>query len=136
MNPLHAASASILLLTALAGNVQAQEATARTTLDGVFTEEQASRGKEVFTGVCGLCHAEAEFHGPIWAITWNGRTTGQFLDQVRASMPLDRPGSLSRQEYADILAYVLKLNGYPAADQELPGDSELLKDMSIAPLPK
>jgi S-disulfanyl-L-cysteine oxidoreductase SoxD len=42
-------------------------------------------------------------------------------------MPLDRPGSLSRAANADILAFILKTNGFPAGAKELSADSGDLK---------
>jgi len=58
-----------------------------------------------------------------------GRTVDEFYYIVRTQMPIDRPASLSKQQYIDIVAYVLKVNGYRAGQQELLPDGSVLKDM-------
>ena len=47
-------------------------------------------------------------------------------------MPLDNPGRLSRQQNADVIAFVLKANDWPAGATELPADSAALKQIRIA----
>jgi hypothetical protein len=42
-------------------------------------------------------------------------------------MPADHPGTLSRPENADILAYILQVNKLPAGTRDLPSDAETLK---------
>ena len=48
-------------------------------------------------------------------------------------MPADRPGGLNRERYADILAYVLSVNQFPAGKTELEHQSEVLKQIRIEP---
>ena len=50
-------------------------------------------------------------------------------------MPQDSPGRLKPGEYADIVAYLLKLNGYPAGEAELPPDAAKLQALRIPPTP-
>jgi hypothetical protein len=54
------------------------------------------------------------------------------FDRIRVSMPQDKPGSLSRQQAADLVAYILGFNKVPAGHTELPGDAEILKGIKIA----
>jgi len=62
-----------------------------------------------------------------WALpAVNGLSVGELFDRIRSTMPLDRPGALSRETYADILSYVLKSNSYPAGASELSTRSEVL----------
>jgi S-disulfanyl-L-cysteine oxidoreductase SoxD len=42
-------------------------------------------------------------------------------------MPADRPGQLSREQNADILAFLLSSNGFPAGQKELPTDAPALQ---------
>jgi hypothetical protein len=46
-------------------------------------------------------------------------------------MPQDDPGRLSRQENADVLAYLLSFNKFPAGKVELAHDTEILKQIRI-----
>jgi mono/diheme cytochrome c family protein len=105
----------------------AQVAT-RTTWDGVFTAEQADRGAQIYQGMCASCHgpqlggidaAPALNGGPFYA-NWNGITLAEMAQRVKVSMPADMPGVMSRQQVADVLAYMFRRNGMPAGDQELP----------------
>jgi hypothetical protein len=53
------------------------------------------------------------------------------FDKISRAMPADKPGTLSRNEYADIVAYLLESNKHPAGQTELPPDSALLKTYLI-----
>ena len=102
--------ATVLLLVA---GVRAQD---RTTWDGVFTEDQAKRGDALYQEHCVRCHGASlqgngegagPLTGPIFMATWNGVEMGAMLERVRLSMPQDKPGTMSRQQVADLLAFVL-----------------------------
>jgi mono/diheme cytochrome c family protein len=95
----------------------------------VFTVEQAQRGQSVFSKVCSACHGGNEFRGPIFALTWMADPIGHLFEHISTTMPQDRPGSLSGEEYAAVLAYFLQLNGRRAGDSKLPADAELLARM-------
>ena len=64
---------------------------------------------------------------------WRRRTARDLYREIRRTMPDDRPGSLAPQLYADVIAYMLELNGYPAGPTELPPDEEALRSLSLAP---
>jgi quinoprotein glucose dehydrogenase len=107
--------------------------------DGVYTEEQAGRGKELYSTHCLACHGDTlEGNGPVrpltgpdFAANWNGLTMGDMLERTRTSMPMDKPGTLSRQQVADVLAFVLSANKLPAGKSELPRQSELLSTIKF-----
>jgi hypothetical protein len=124
----------LVLLVALAGAagraaaLQNGGAEPRSTLDGVFTEAQAVRGEARFRAVCVNCHSVKQFTTPSLFRTWSGRPLRDLFENVRSLMPDDDPGGLDRQTYVDVLAYLLKANGYPAGAAELPvGDPALRK---------
>lgn len=94
-----------------------------------FTTAQAARGQSVFTSVCSTCHGRNEFSGPIFAITWRADPVGSLFEHVSTAMPQDRPGSLSPQQYIDVVAYILQLNGIQPGTQELTPDIALLSRM-------
>lgn len=94
-----------------------------------YTAEQATRGQRVFGNVCAVCHGRNEFIGPIFALTWRVEPVGALFEHISTKMPQDRPGSLTADEYAAIVAYLLQLNGRPAGERELPADAELLSRM-------
>ncbi len=104
-------------------------------LDGVFTSGQASRGEQRFRQVCAACHSTNEFRGGRFRIRWVGWTAGDIFDLVSTMMPEDNPGSLSPEDYANLLAYFLRLNGYPAGEEPLPADVSALRNVRIERAP-
>ncbi len=101
---------------------------------GIYTPQQAERGAAGYAQNCQKCHgAQLQGLGEAKPLTgseflsnWNGLTVGDLFDRVRTTMPLDNPRALTREAYADILAYVLKFNGFPAGPAEMDHRTEVL----------
>ena len=114
---------------------------ARTTNDAIFTAEQAKRGEVLYQFICARCHGAAltgieaapPLAGAAFTASWSGAPMSDLFERVRVSMPQDKPGSLSRPQTADVVAYILSFNKAPAGQSELPGDAEVLKNITIAP---
>ena len=139
----------VVAIVALAAAVwpaaAAQESTppsssaARSVWDGVYTKAQAERGRELYAAHCLACHGESlEGNGPVRALSgpefaanWNGVSMGAMLDRTRNTMPLAKPGSLSRAQVADLLAFVLSSNKFPAGETELPRQAEVLNQITF-----
>ena len=98
---------------------------------GVFTVAQAARGEEIYTASCAQCHTMAQHSGGAFAAAWNGRRLVDLYEIIRSTMPLDNPGGLSDQEYIDVVAYMLQLNGVPAGKAPLRADAATLRDLRI-----
>jgi mono/diheme cytochrome c family protein len=122
----------------------AQTPSPRSSLAGVFTDAQAERGKTAYQDSCASCHGAAlvarsddapSLTAPDFKDAWIGKSIGERYERVRSTMPQDGPGSLSNQAYVDIVAYILKFNGYPAGDQELKPDAATLQQIIIEPVP-
>jgi mono/diheme cytochrome c family protein len=119
----------------------AQQTTARSVLDGVYTLEQARRGDTLYRQFCASCHGPAlagddetpGLTGGPFMSNWNGTTVGELADRIRLSMPANNPGKLSRQESVDVLAYILSYNTFPAGEVELARESEILSQIRILP---
>ena len=101
-------------------------------LDGVFTAAQAERGEQTFREACAACHDTGEFSGGRFRIGWVGRPVGELFETISTLMPEADPGSLSRAQYAAVVAYLLQLNGYPAGDADLPSNRQALGRLEIA----
>jgi len=124
--------------SALAGALvaaTAMSAQSKTVWDGVYTEAQAKRGEAVYFERCVRCHGETMMGGTDGAGAligdkfngnWNGVPLDQMIDRVRASMPLDKPMTLSRQQTVDVMTYVFSANKIPAGKAELPRQAEML----------
>jgi mono/diheme cytochrome c family protein len=111
--------------------------TARTVWDGVYTEEQAKRGEALYHQSCALCHGEAllgremasPLTGPVFNSNWDGVMLGDLMERMRLTMPQTSPGSLSRQQNADLLAYILSVGRFPAGKTELARQTEILNQI-------
>jgi len=102
-----------------------------TTLSGVYTEAQATRGKDVYAGTCRGCHAPQSHSGETFETFWRGKQLSELFTFVSTRMPKNDPGSLAAEDVADVVAYLLKLNAMPAGKRELSTDAEALKQYRI-----
>jgi mono/diheme cytochrome c family protein len=130
----------VLLAASLAaiGAPRAQTASsadsaARTTLSGVFSAAQASRGKDTYVMFCQSCHTLASHTGPAFMGAWKGKPLVDLFQYIRYAMPKNEPGTLSDGEYAQVMAYILHLNGMPDGSLDLPADSASLGTIRIVP---
>ena len=62
---------------------------------------------------------------------WNGLSVGDLFERIRISMPQNAPGSLSGQQNADILAFLLEANKFPTGTTELPKEAIILKGIKF-----
>ena len=127
---------ALLTLAAVSLNTRAQDSQ-RTVWDGVYNDSQAKRGEATYVEACSNCHARTlegadmtpALTGGAFMANWDGLTLGDLFDRIRISMPADRPGSLSRQEDADVVAFILRFNQFPAGKEELPREVLALKQI-------
>jgi len=111
----------------------------RSVWDGVYTKEQANRGKGAYGEECLKCHGETlgggeagpALAGEEFLRKWNGKTAGDLFGLMRKTMPSDDPGSLSTRDYSDMVAYILSVNEFPAGQKELERDVTALGDIRI-----
>ena len=128
-----------ILWVAVATAAAAQGTAPRSVWDSVYTEEQARRGGQLSAEHCAPCHAQtlagAESARALVGDVFNGNSEsaalGDLFDRIRASMPQDAPGSLSRQLNVDVVAYLLKAGQFPAGDKELVTESNALAQMKF-----
>lgn len=127
------------LARATGGVARAQEtaSTSRSVWDGVYTEEQAKRGEEFYRKECASCHGDtlvggggaSPLTGGTFLSNWNSLTVGDLFDRIRKTMPQGSPGKLTKQQDADILAYLLSFNKFPAGKTELQKQVEFLREI-------
>lgn len=98
---------------------------------GYYTVGQARRGDGLFRVNCVNCHVSSEFAGSSFERRWRNQSVGAIYMFVRYSMPEDNPAGLPEQTYADIIAYVLELNDFPAGDTELTTSLDSLMQMTM-----
>ena len=115
-----------VMLGALVGAAQAGKGAK----DGIYTDAQAERGKKSYLQACASCHQEglqgADLAPPLkgddFLVPWSSQTVNDLYQKVATTMPADSPGSLRSQTNADILAYMLQVNKFPAGSAELKPD--------------
>jgi len=109
----------------------------RTVWDGVYTEEQAKRGAVLFDRECAGCHGPdgegggmaPALAGAAFYANYDGQTVGDLFDRNRTTMPVGKEGQLSAQQNADITAFMLQVNKFPAGTTELASQSFALKQI-------
>ena len=107
--------------------------------DSVYSDSQATRGDTLYKSTCARCHgatlagtdSAAELSGKSFLGNWDGLTLDQLYDKIYTSMPPDNPKSVPRGQLADILAYVLSQNHFPAGKQPLSESMDQLKDITL-----
>ena len=127
------AAAACLAATALLG------AAGPSVWDGVYTADQAKRGETAYLQACAGCHGTGleggdmtpPLVGGAFTSNWNNLTVGDLFERIRTTMPLDSPGRLSRPQTADVIAFMLNANAWPAGTTELPPDPPALKQIRI-----
>src|SRR6478735_6223343 len=109
---------------ALSGVMSAQPT--KSVKAGVYTAAQADRGVTLFRSKCASCHAPNRFTDDLFYTSFAGKPLWEMFDVISDSMPEDNPGSLKKEEYADVIAYLLQLNKFPTGSADLPIDKEAL----------
>ena len=149
-----AIAVAFVAAVASAAGGQTPSAAKRTVIDGVYTVEQAKRGRDSYRKRCVLCHldngqgqqavpeipgqsleregdAEAPpIAGEEFLKKWSGHTLRELFEKT-STMPVGSPGALKPQEYADLVALILEFNKFPAGQQELPTAREQLELITI-----
>ena len=110
--------------------------------DGYYTQEQAARGRTLYGDACASCHGgeltdgtASPLAGPNFLRRWNrgfgSATVDDFLFIMRTTMPPGSAGSLSNEQYLDVLAYILRRSGYAYGDTPLTSSPDVLSAIPI-----
>jgi mono/diheme cytochrome c family protein len=122
--------------------VAQDEARARSIWDGVYSAPQAARGDTLYQENCASCHGAElissdpdypNLTAPQFRWNWGKKTLAERLQRVRSTMPPAAKDSLPAQDYLDIIAFILKINGYPEGGVELNADSSELASIVVDP---
>lgn len=111
----------------------------KTTMDGVYTADQATRGKAQYNQACASCHMDdlsgsgqaLPLAGDAFTDTWEGQSVADLFDLIHNTMPQDKPGTLTPEATVDVISYLLQYNKYPAGSAELKSDPDGLKAIMI-----
>ena len=133
-----AVAVGVMGLTAFAHRAPAVEPT-HTVWDSVYTATQASHGDSLYKVTCVKCHGASlsggdegtPLVGSAFLGNWRDLTLDQLFDKIRSSMPPDNPKSIATRDVADLVAYLLAQNQFPAGAKVLTDSLDLLKDIKI-----
>ncbi|MGA9241901.1 MAG: cytochrome c [Silvibacterium sp.] len=106
--------------------------------NGVYTAEEAQRGKAIYQNQCGMCHGDAleepqnsPLAGTVFLNNWTGQTVADLFMKTIVMMPAMDPGTLTPKDTAAVIAYILSANKFPAGKTELPSDPQSLEMIHI-----
>jgi mono/diheme cytochrome c family protein len=128
-----------MVVIATAGTYVVARQSRRTVWEGIYNEGQATRGQQLYTGNCSACHLEGlqgsddapALKGDRFVFRWSDSTLDDMVTAISTSMPATAPGSLTPQQYLDIVTYLLQQNSFPAGKDEIKADPSLLKTITI-----
>ncbi len=111
-------------------DISVAAAQTKTVWDGVYTQQQATRGAASFASTCTRCHsADASDDGrrplagkAFWE-SFRESTVDRLLDYVSKNMPNGAGGTLEATTYADLVAFILSRNDLPSGTAELTKES-------------
>ena len=137
-------------ITSLAGGAAAASETvvapvpSHTNWDGIYTDDQATRGRQVYARACAHCHLDSlrgdsvspTLLGPTFFARFPDATALDLVTAIRSTMPQNAPDSLGDQAYVDLMTYLLKANGASAGAAELKADVAALEGILITDQPR
>jgi len=93
---------------------------------GVYSAPQAARGQALYVKECAACHGNklegsvgSPLAGPDFLAGWSGKPLSDLVDKIQKNMPFNTPGSMSRQQSIDLVAYMLQFGQFPAGRADL-----------------
>jgi mono/diheme cytochrome c family protein len=120
-----------VVVLALRVTAQSPDTSGASTTNAIYSADQARRGEDSYMSLCVACHPAGTYSTEAFRTTWSGRSLADLFYLISETMPKTEPGSLSPQEYAQVIAYILKVNGVPAGKADIPADPERLKQIRI-----
>jgi mono/diheme cytochrome c family protein len=108
--------------------------------DGIYADDQAKRGEKVYADNCATCHGDKlegtstggpTLSGKDFVNGWKAMSAGDLFEKISMDMPSNAPGSLKADQYADVMAFVLSVNKYPAGKAALPTTAAPLKSVKM-----
>jgi S-disulfanyl-L-cysteine oxidoreductase SoxD len=111
----------------------------RSVNEGVYTADQAKKGEATYKEQCAACHGDnLEGSGPMpplagkdFLANWTGKTLGDLYEKTQTTMPATAPGTLTPEQAADVVAFMLSKDNFPVGAAALEGKTEPLAQIKI-----
>ena len=124
---------------AFAGGRATSRRVAKTVWDSVYTTAQAGRGETAYAKTCARCHGASlgggdespALTGGNFLGNWNGLPLSELQTRIKTTMPSDSVGVYEMQLVTDVMAFLLKSNGFPAGQVELSVQTDSLKEIVV-----
>ena len=127
----------MILASTLFGAPSVHAVQSQSIAQGVYSDAQATRGQAIYKDRCSSCHGETlggrlgpPLSGDDFIASWNKQPLSELVSKIRNTMPQDAPGKLTAQQTADIVAYILQVDKFPAGRAELASDEAALKQIT------
>src|SRR5438876_486794 len=125
-------AAAVLFETSFGVPAEAQQP--KTAKDRVYSEAQATRGRTLYNDKCAVCHGPAlqgDSAPPLasdpFIAVWGAQPLSDLVNKIQQTMPQNDPGKLTREQSADLVAYILQAGKFPAGQSELASTDATLK---------
>ena len=126
-----------LVLALASGRVASAQTEARI-WTGIFTDEQAERGRTNFYQSCVRCHGQSlegatapSLNGNRFISAWENENLYKLFVKVRDTMPPNFGTILTDEAKLDTITFILKTNGYPTGSEELKVDVDTLENIQV-----
>ena len=94
-----------------------------------YTAAEADAGRAIYEQMCATCHLSnlggsfeaPALTGPTFRAAWEDRSAEELIELVRVTMPPGAGGSLAPEEYASVVAYIVRENGVAPGTAALGG---------------
>jgi cytochrome c len=141
MKPFFAFFVGLLICDAVAASLEAQSG--RLASSGVYTAQQAEQGAALYESKCASCHNEdlsggdtaPAVAGPDFYAKWGGLPLAALFNSIHKTMPSDHPGTLTGEQTAEVMAFLLRSNRLAAGKAELPSDADALQQILMDKTP-
>ena len=106
----------------------------------IYSAAEAERGEALYNSKCSSCHGRdlvskgdpPSLTGEPFQLGWMGKSVGDRFAAIKETMPPKEAGELPDQTVRDIIAYVLRFNGFEAGAKPLPQEAAALDGIKIA----